>query len=706
MGTPGGINHDRLSMEAARRVLVAIETGGADEPETTGAPLPRIDGYRIDRRLGVGAGGVTYLAHKEGSEAKIALKVLHSQSGAAYSRGGVGQRAWRELDILQQVRVPSVPRLLDFGPTDHSLYIATEFIDGTPLDRLYEYARPADLSEMRERMRLLERIARATHSLHEHGVIHRDLKPSNVIVGASGGKAHPDDRGGADGGVGEPFIIDLGIALIDAPDLHHTLTQDGQPVGTPAFMAPEQARGQRSEISTRSDIYSLGAIGYWLCTGETPHDLAGVTLHEAIRRVGSEPPRGAREIVPQLPKGLGAVLGKACAARQVDRYESAAEFAEDLCRWNTGLPIDATAGHPTRRFLRLLARRPFLTTTAASGLIAMFIIGGTALATWYINLTPVRLVLSPDGKSLSLRSRSDATLHQWHSQGGFTYFGLFEAPFAPKNKWRLGTVFTPRGVSDSELEAQLCVWSARRPYSVLWATEPDAPFIEAPPWSSAPVTAGDFLSSTPRYRVIRAIRADVFPGEPGLEWIVVHIHSHYDPSAVRIYGEDRSLLYEAWNWGCINNVVWEPVSRMLICTGESNVRPLSDYGVADTDERWARVVFAVHPRLNAHDGWVNPELTDHDQQAGWYRYLVPLDSVDGWSRVEVGLSPPTHRSAWIALVIWSSQVQNAALTLGINADGEVVYRVTNDPMRQLDPQPVWVDEIALVPSEDVSAQRQ
>src|SRR5204863_9833043 len=136
---------------------------------------------------------------------------------------------------------------------------------------------------------LLAKVADAVQTLHEHGVIHRDLKPANILI---------DRRG-------EPVLVDLGLARTEN-DLSVTLTGDG-PLGTIAFMSPEQARGEQTKISTRSDVYSLGATAYLLLTGQTPHNLA-VPLHEAIRRITTESGRPPHRLDSSLPKPLAAIL--------------------------------------------------------------------------------------------------------------------------------------------------------------------------------------------------------------------------------------------------------------------------------------------------------------------------------------------------------------------------------------------------------------
>ncbi len=680
MGEPRDINRAHISPAAARRVLVAIDTEDTgDSGSREGKAYPQIAGYTIERELGCGAGGVTYLAHKAGSEAKIALKVLHAHQGD----GRASQRAWRELDTLQQVRVPSVPRLLDFGTTDHSLYIATEYIEGTPLSELYAHARPADLAEMRERVRLLERIARAAHSLHERGVIHRDLKPSNVIVAPAGphapgdradatpgraddaaGRADdaaarpgaPAGRGGAADNAGEPFIIDLGIALIDAPDLHQTLTQDGQPVGTPAFMAPEQARGRHEEISTRSDIYSLGAIGYWLCTGETPHDLTGATLHEAIRRVGSEPAREARGISKGVPKALGAVLGKACAGRPLSRYASAAALADDLSRWIGGMTVSAGRSSPWRRFIELVLRHPLIATAS----LCLMMLGASAMgsvlfAAWMSNAPFSMHYDEPTGTS-TLRSPSGRPLRR------FTANPYAEpiAALVPDARNRGGQLLIARldeYPSEPSLAGQLFVGSPVPGVAPDWNTDPIEPGLGAPssPWTNQGET----------YGLGPWTHADVFPQNPGEELIIAHTQPNH-PSKIRIYSLDGEVLFEAWHFGSVVNFAWAPRVKLLAIAACDGAHPLAG---TDPDGMWPHALSAISPAYLASWGWINGPDADPNAAVLWYKHIVPYDLAALITpKPQVRLNMPEDAAFEVALRLRSDQRAQAHWQLTRSGD--------------------------------------
>ncbi len=620
MGMPDDINHTPLTLHAAGKILVSLDADDSGASDMTHSSFPTIKGYIIDRELGAGAGGITYLAHKQGTAARVALKVLHTNLG----QGSASQRAWRELDMLQQLRVPCLPRLLDYGTTDHSLYIATEFIEGSPLNRLYENAAPLNTRELRERIMLLEHIARAAHTLHEHGVIHRDLKPSNIIVS-------PDDN---------PFIIDLGIALIDTPDLHQTLTVDGTPIGTPAFMAPEQARGKHAEISTRSDIYSLGAIGYWFCTGQTPHDLTGVTLHEAIRRVGSEPPRPPRSISAQMPRQLAAVLAKACAPKRDDRYGSADEFAADLHRWLTGQAVTATTPGPWRRCTRWVGQHPILTTSIACLSIAGLVIASTFVSIWWLNQRPFQIIIDQEqGRWARMVSVSGDTLYTWESSvsGGVEFAQIVDR----QDKLGGGRVIITKIHSaiqqnrNADIDGQLCVWDANDPTQLLWATKPTAPYIKSPAGRDSP---------TDKYPVGAVLVTDIFPERPGLEVAVCHIHT-YDPTAIRVYDLAGNILFETWRWGSADSIYWLEDPGHLIFQGCDNTAPWSEMGYPKIKYRWPLAFFAIKPILGQKLGWINGPAASPDAHPVWQRYLLPPIAMDYLAAVRFTSSVLDNSSA-------------------------------------------------------------
>ncbi|HRQ72782.1 MAG TPA: serine/threonine-protein kinase [Phycisphaerales bacterium] len=644
--------HPGLRDEASADAAAGVAAGGG---------LAAPPGYSIVERVGRGGGGTVYRALRAGSEIHLALKILSMPLGS----GPDAQRAWRELGLLESLRLPVVPRLLDYGTHDGRLFFATEFVDGRRPD---EHA-DAERLDRRARVALLARICDAAATLHEHGVIHRDLKPGNILITPGGSVA----------------ILDLGLASLLTEDAAQTLTSEGQPVGTPAFMAPEQARGERARLSTRTDVYALGAIGYLLFTGHTPHDL-GDSLHEAIRRVAQDRPRAPRDLDPNLPKALAAVLEKACAPEPDRRYSGAGELAADLRRWLAGQPVDATPAGPWVRVVRRVQRHPIAATAAACVLLAGGIWGATWGSLWWLNQRPYDIYIDEARRTVSIVTRLGKPLHTWESgiDGGIRYAKLVDAGQAFSPRLRIFTVIEkPVGLHE-DLESQLCVWDARRPSTLLWRTHHDGP--RAPRTKLPPTTSNDFLTTSERYGVtnIGVVIADVFPGDahPGDEIIVPATHHRADPSTIRVYSMDGDVLFESWHWGSAGNVVWLQAARQIVAYGCDNVRPWDEIGLKGTTIRWPRVVFALRPTAGARHGWVNPELAEPGDEPLWYRYLLPPEIAEPNNGLdwEVRLEP-ADRHALGAVLLTVSPKPLHEYKLELDDRGKVVYSWSTDNWR-------------------------
>ncbi len=345
------------NVNSGRRLLEAVfDVELGDQPDPG---WPVVPGYRMVRELGHGGGGDVYLALRDGSENLCALKIIQRR----ITDESNAKRAWRELDVLQQLKLPFVPRVLDYGIHEGRLYFASDYIEGLPIDKHCEEQQLA----IRARVELLERLARDVQHVHEQGVTHRDLKPSNVIVDLQG-NCH---------------IIDFGIANLLADDSGETITETGAIIGSPAYMSPEQARGDRRLISTRSDVYSLAAIGYRLLVGESPYASHGLQPHVLLRRVASEPPRTPRSIDSGVPRALDAILTRAAEYDPSSRLATALDLSEELKRWLTGKPVRSQRMSPLERLWLHMKLRPALSTAvtlATIALLASIFFGATAVS--------------------------------------------------------------------------------------------------------------------------------------------------------------------------------------------------------------------------------------------------------------------------------------------------------------------------------------
>ena len=280
-------------------------------------PLQRLtaalaDRYRIERELGQGGMATVYLAHDIKHDRQVAIKVLKPELGAILG----AERFLAEIKVTANLQHPNLLPLFDSGAADGLLYYVMPYIEGetlrTRLDR--ERQLPVD-----ETLRLIGLMAGALDYAHARGVVHRDLKPENILLQA-----------------GQPVVADFGIALAVAQAGGARVTETGLSLGTPHYMSPEQASGDR-EIGARSDQYSLGAVAYEMLTGEPPH--TGATAQAIISRLMTETPRPVRATRPTVPATVDAAIRRALAKTPADRFASCGEFARV-----TADPSGAAAG--------------------------------------------------------------------------------------------------------------------------------------------------------------------------------------------------------------------------------------------------------------------------------------------------------------------------------------------------------------------------
>jgi serine/threonine protein kinase len=274
----------------------------AAEP-ADGAALPRDFGrYRLEKLLGRGGMGAVYLAHDSALRRPVAIKVPFL-SGPSSADGRA--RFLREARAAAALAHPNICPVYDVGEVDGEPYLALAFIAGKPLSHKIDAAHPFDPPEAAA---LVRKVALALHEAHEQGVIHRDLKPANIMI---------DGRG-------EPIVMDFGLARrADATQL----TQQGEVMGTPAFMPPEQLTGDLAVVGPASDVYSLGVVLYQLLTGALPFQGDLLALVSQVTLDDPAPPSSSR---PGLDPRFDAVCLKALAKRPADRWASMREFGGAL----------------------------------------------------------------------------------------------------------------------------------------------------------------------------------------------------------------------------------------------------------------------------------------------------------------------------------------------------------------------------------------
>jgi serine/threonine protein kinase/Tol biopolymer transport system component len=261
------------------------------------------DRYAIDRELGSGAMATVYLARDVKHHRDVAVKVLRPELAAALG----AERFLREVDVLAQLHHPHILPLFDSGQADGCLYYVMPAVEGKSLrDRL---ARDGQLP-VDEALQIAREVAAALDHAHRRHVIHRDIKPENVLL---------QD--------GQALVADFGIALAVSAADGQRMTGTGLSIGTPSYMSPEQAAGDR-KVDARSDVYSLAALLYEMLAGEPPH--TGHNAQAVLAKIMTEPARPVRGLRDTVPPHVEATLQKALAKAPADRFPSTAEFARAL----------------------------------------------------------------------------------------------------------------------------------------------------------------------------------------------------------------------------------------------------------------------------------------------------------------------------------------------------------------------------------------
>jgi WD40 repeat protein len=343
-----------------------VGKGGAEAGRGE-ADLPAIPGYELIQELGRGGMGVVYAARQAGLNRTVALKMILSGGHASAQELA---RFQTEAEAVARLRHPHIVQVYEVGWVDRRPYLALEYVDGGSLaQRLTGTPLPA-----RPAARLVEALARAVHEAHLQGVVHRDLTPANVLLARSAaGQGIPRDAEGAV--CYQPKITDFGLAKLlvgGGP----ALTQSGAALGTPSYMAPEQAAGQARAIGRATDVYALGAILYELLTGRPP--FKAETPLETLQLVQAGEPVPPSRLRPKLPRDLATICLKCLEKEPGRRYASAGELAEDLQRWLAGRPIQARPVGVLERGWRWCRRKPGL--AGAVGAATLFLVLGSIVS--------------------------------------------------------------------------------------------------------------------------------------------------------------------------------------------------------------------------------------------------------------------------------------------------------------------------------------
>ncbi len=336
-----------------KRLPISKSKGSPAEPLPASAPR-QIGSYEVLEVLGRGGMGVVYKAYQPSLKRVVALKmVLDPQDG---TQGMLRFRT--EAEAVAHLQHPHITHIHEIGEHDGQPFLSLEFVDGGTLAGKLLRSLPMP----REAAQFVELLARAMHYAHERGVIHRDLKPSNILLTKEGA----------------PKISDFGLAKRTRQGSGvavGAITQTGEVLGTPSYMAPEQASGLNREISPATDVYSLGVILYEMLTGKPPFT-ADSAMH-ALHMVLHDEPLAPTQLQPRVPRDLETICLTCLEKKPGRRYASAKALANDLAAFLAGDPIEARPATRWERLTRSARRRPTSAVMLAVAGVAFFgILGG------------------------------------------------------------------------------------------------------------------------------------------------------------------------------------------------------------------------------------------------------------------------------------------------------------------------------------------
>jgi WD40 repeat protein len=388
-GYPARLSGDSRSLSRSDTVQTAPLTDptGVKPRHSLAYGMPSVPGvlgrYEVRQLVGRGGFATVWRAFDPVLRREVAIKVPRPE---LFEVPGFHARIEREVQAAARLRHPAIVPIYEVAESDQagrggSTFIVYEFVAGPTLAKWVEQTKPSQ----RQAAEWIARLAEALDYAHENGIVHRDIKPANVMMNEHG----------------QPMLADFGLAL--QADAGATLTQQGDILGTPAYMSPEQARGEGHRVDARTDVYGLGVMLYELLAGRRPFEGSGVSI---LQRVIVEEPPALRSVRSGIPLDLETICQRAMAKEASRRYATAGAMAADLKAWLEHRPIRARRVGTLGRFALWCRRKPALAATIALAAVVSLTVASVSF--WRVVEERNRFRAERDQKALALKQRERA----------------------------------------------------------------------------------------------------------------------------------------------------------------------------------------------------------------------------------------------------------------------------------------------------------
>jgi serine/threonine protein kinase/tetratricopeptide (TPR) repeat protein len=380
-----GLLAEEVQTSNAQRSTSNVECRSEERALRFARQITNFGDYELIEVIGRGGQGVVYRARQKSLNRTVALKVIGLGHWATDAHL---KRFRREAEAAASLDHSGIVPIYEVGERDGSCYFSMKFVEGGQLDQVAK----REVMPIRQAVELIAKVARTVHYAHEHGILHRDIKPGNILLDAKG----------------EPHLTDFGLARL--VETESTVTRTLEVLGTPSYMAPEQAVGNNSALTAATDVYGLGAVLYQLLTGHPP--FAGGTTYETIKLLLDTEPRQPRAWNPKIDRDLSTICLKCLEKDPKRRYSSALALAEDLERWLKHEPILA-------RHIGILTRsKKWVQRNPTSALLAASLVALAAASGWMISKSElIHRPLTTGIAVLPFENLSDDKEHAFFADG-------------------------------------------------------------------------------------------------------------------------------------------------------------------------------------------------------------------------------------------------------------------------------------------------